>query len=185
LGRLLCRLAIVGSLCATALGVVLAVREFFGDNESFGLLFSVGVIWSLRLAYFRGLLLQGHVEPAIAKAAGIGRNVLTLPLWLLVGYYFPAIEQFGWWCVKVLPVSTFHVLDAIGLPNWLALTGTIVVAPFEVIVVAVLCTVLVLQPAKAIFGEQHPVVEALGEALPHVTYEGEAHEAPEKPQAAT
>jgi len=179
-GRWLCRAAIVGWLLAAAFSVVLTIREFGDGYESLALVGVLGTVWAIRLMYFHGLLLQGHSDPAVIRAAGLGRNLVTLPIWLLVGYYLPLLEQIGWWSVKLLPLATFHALDA-GLPQWLALTGVVIAAPIEVIFVAVLFTLVVLTPAKAIFGERHPVVESLQGAFPHVTVEGGLGEGEEGP----
>ncbi len=143
-----------------------------GHDSSVGVLAAFAGIWVVRMAYCRGLRRLGRDDEDVRAGARLGRNVLTLPLWLAAAYYAPFVERFGKAAVFFVPTQTYHGLKDIAFPAWLAVAGTVVAAPVEVLLASILCNVLVIEPLRAALGDGNPLVRFLGEYLPNVKVEG-------------
>jgi hypothetical protein len=162
-----------------------------GDETSVGLLATLAGIWVARIVFFRAAVLRGRTETAVLKGARLGRNLLALPLWLAAAYYGPFVERIGKAAVFFLPERTYDGLRAIDFPGWLAILGTVVAAPVELMLAAVFCTVFVIAPLRAVLGEDNLLVQFLAEHLPNVRMEGgeaagdeaPAEQAPDAPAA--
>jgi hypothetical protein len=169
-GRRLARTSIVLSLVLVAPLMYFSWSGFHrGDITSSGLLACVAGVAALRYAYARGLLMQGHAEEEVVKAAGLGRMILTLPIWLALAYWGPLLERFGKATVFWFPTVVFHSLHGF-LPEWLAIMGAVIATPIELLVATVVCTVIVLEPLRALLGPEHPAVETVEQYLPNIRF---------------
>jgi hypothetical protein len=169
-GRRLARTSMVLSLVLLAPLMYFSWSGFHrGDATSTGLLACVAGFAVLRYAYARGLLMLGHAEEEVVKAAGFGRMILTLPIWLALAYWGPLLERFGKATVFWFPTFVAHLLQGF-LPKWLAITGAVIATPVELFVATVLCTVVVLEPLRGLLGPEHPAVETVEQYLPNIRF---------------
>ncbi|MGZ4291606.1 MAG: hypothetical protein ACXVQQ_03325, partial [Gaiellaceae bacterium] len=169
-GRRLARASVVLSLVLLAPLIYFSWSGFHrGDTTSTTLLVCVAGLAVLHYAHCRGLLMQGHTEAEVVKGARLGRVIVTLPIWLAVAYWGPLLERLGKATVFWFPTVVFHVLHRL-LPEWLAITGAVIATPIELVVASVICTVIVLEPMRALLGPEHPAVETVEQYLPNFKY---------------
>jgi hypothetical protein len=145
------------TLAAIAAAIVESILSW-GETSSATLLACTVVLWLATGAIAYGRKLRGELRPG---AFSVGRGIASLPLSLVMAYYGPAIEHFGAWWALLLPNATYDLLGhAIGLPHLPALVLTILVAPVELFLSALVPQGLIISPLSAMFGSDSPIVDS-------------------------
>jgi hypothetical protein len=141
---------------AIAVAVVESILAW-GETSSTILLGCTVALWLASGLIAYGRKLRGELEPGAFR---VGRAIASLPLSLAIAYYGPTIEHIGAWWALLLPHATYDLLGhTIGLPHLPALVLTILVAPVEMILSALVPQMLIISPLSAMFGSDSAIVQ--------------------------
>lgn len=103
--------------------------------------------------------------------ARLRRTTLSLALAIAIAPFLPALERVGAAFVFRPVRATYHWFGDIGLPTWAAIIAMVPLAPNEVFAMVVIANVLIVIPARAIFGGESAVAKALEDSFGSIEFD--------------
>jgi len=170
-------LSVVGSTLTVASILAAVVYAIMGlldrDTTSGPVLVFVAIAIASRGLSLLGQWLRGRFSAEMLQfvPTRLPRTLFTAAAALGLGWISPTVERVGAVYTFGPPRYTYRLLRAAGLPDWAAIVAMIPIAPVELLLLAVLFTVVVVGPLRALLGRENALVKALEDSFPTVTGE--------------
>jgi tetratricopeptide (TPR) repeat protein len=138
-----------------------------GDTTSLQVLGCGVLVTAGGLAALLGARIAGRftVDTLALAPSRLPRTAFSLVLALGAAWVSPTIERVGISFIFGPIGATYDWFSQIGLPIWVRIPVIIPLAPIEVLVMIALAQLIIVGPARAVFGRQNALVAALEDSF--------------------